>query len=391
MSQNSGCDFDRGTLLGLDDVCVHAAHGCLVIGLFHAELNIHLAHGLVEREYVDPHVRQCSYRTRQHAADLHIGADSRHDPDSASAYFRIWKFRLKVGDDTFSSRQPGVEEVSSGVGVQVLGDDAGAMSMHGADDYGVIPVRPHHVLVEHLDGNDTLASGNDLHTRPGTYVILGDQRAGVLRLERVLHAQRNAHLAQSFCRTGMNCFHAQAGKLVGHVVVGASDSNYLLGSNQARVGATQVELLVDDGFACAADNRQASEGHLAIAAIEGAYHACFALAVTRDDGHFLAQIHLAQSATQAIVERQQGGVAPSCQIDKARRYAVASQKRRHVVGGMHFTNGCEHLAQGGQVFCELEMAVCTDATQVLQAAAYSFNTICDEKVGVASIRCIAKQ
>src|SRR5690606_18438350 len=200
--------------------------------------------------------------------------------------------------------QASVQKMRNGIGVEILGNDACPVPVHGADDHSVIAVGTHHVLVKHFYGHDTLAAGDNLNPGFGADIFAGDQGAGVVRFKSVFDTQRNIHLPQSLCSTGMDGFHAKVSQLVSHVVICAPDGNDFFRAYQARISAAEVEFLVNDGFFGVAYNGKPGESHFAIAAIKGAHHALRALAVASDNGQFISDVHFIETLAQLLIQWQ---------------------------------------------------------------------------------------
>ena len=266
------------------------------------------------------------------------------------------------------------------VGVAGLGDDPHLVARQHFQDRRVVALHTDHVLLEELEGKDAAQAGDHVDPRLRRAALVEDQRAGILRPEGIADAQRDAGLTQTLGRTGMDRLHAHVGELVGHIVIGPADDADLVEADRLRIGAAEVELLVDHRLARLGQRRHAGEGHLGVAAVMALHQRLLALGIARQDRHLGGEIDVFERRADAFVERRLAVVAPARQIHEAGIDAAVAQEKRRDHRRMGLAERRDHLADGHQVLFETELAEGAETAQVDQAAADSLDPLAHEIV-----------
>ena len=114
----------------------------------------------------------------------------------------------------------------------------------------------------------------------------------MFRIKGVFHPDGNVLLGHFYGSLGVDGFHVQVGHLIGDVEIRLPDHPDFLGSDQNRVPAAKMVLLVDDAFAGAGQHGQFAEGDFAITARELSHNADVTFDEPGDDGQFRLDVDI---------------------------------------------------------------------------------------------------
>jgi len=211
---------------------------------------------------------------------------------------------FNLAANAFCCFQVGGQIVGNAVGGDVLADN---MALEARDDGENVAVKlinlTSHILFKTLNSIDVARPGNNLDTGFAADVIPGDQSAGMFRLKGIHNAQVDILLAQSLCGLGVDGFHPEIGKLVRHIVIGATNGHGIVGAYHQGVGTAEMVFLVNDGLPGCGKNSDAAECHFAVAAFKGRHQALLAVGVTGHDGQFGRQVDPLKGFKNSFVQR----------------------------------------------------------------------------------------
>ena len=210
-------------------------------------------------------------------------------------------------------------------------------------------------------------------------------------LEGILDAQLDPGATQRLGRTRVDRFHAQIRQLVGDVIVGAADGHHLVRTDQVRVGAGEVEFLVDDCLAGAGGGGDLGKGDFAVAPVEGIHQAFAAVRIAGGDDQLAAQVHLGEAVADHFLEGQRCIAVPAGEVDHLGVDAAVLERQHRIEGAVRFAQRGEHFANLHQMLVELEVAIGTEALQAAHAFAGIVDARIDELVGGAQLEVAGEQ
>ena len=180
----------------------------------------------------------------------------------------------------------------------------------------------------------------------------------------------------------MDRLHPQIGELVGDVVIGAADLARLVGTDQPRVGARQVKLLVDDRLARAGQHGEAREGHFGVPARIAPHHAALAPGIAGDDRQCRRKVDRGEGIADSRVEAAEVVLVPQGQVDEAGVDVAVAEQQRGAVRAVRLADPGEQFAHRHQLFLDAEAAMRAQPRQVVEARGDGGDAGVDEGVGL---------
>ena len=314
----------------------------------------------------------------QHTGDADVGADGAHDGAGLDRHDLV---RLLQLGHQFLGGLAVPHQVGDGVGIGGLEDVAHAMLAKHFHQASVKAHGAHHAGVVDLDQRDLVGASHDLDAGALAHEIFGDEGAGVVGLERVLQADRNACQLHRLGGLGVDGLHAHVGQLVGHVVVGGAHHDGVFQTDEVRVGRRQVEFLVDHGLGGAHFHGDLAEGDFRIAAVKLAHDAFGALGVAGGHHHLVAQVQALEAVGNALVNGPGFVVVKTSQIHQHSVDAVGLEDLDRVERAVRFTNRCQHFARCQQHILAAEVAAGQHMVHGVEVFAGLANALVHKGVG----------
>src|SRR5690554_716443 len=380
---SNGLVDDILVVFRLDQGTVQRFDGAVIVVFLDYDLHFNLADGLLQGLHADVGIGQCGGNLGQNALDLHIGADGGNDGYVMHCDFGLLVPLFDQAGSTVDDLARARAKVGDAVGIARLVDHINTQLLDDAGDLGVVVGIAKHFLVEYFDAENIFAAGNDFYPGCFTGITLANQGAGMLWLEGVLDAQLDSGTAQGAAGAGVDCFHAQVGQLVGHVIVGHADRDHFVLAYQVGVGGAQVELFVNDGFFGAGGCSDLGKGDLGVATVEGVHQAFAAVSVPRSDNQFAGKVDILEVLGDGVFETQWClALLPAGKIGKAGIDATQLEGQYGIEGTVRFAQGGQHFAHFHQVLGQLEVSVMAQLLQTAHNVDAIINAAVDELSGL---------
>ena len=273
------------------------------------------------------------------------------------------------------------DDVGDRVGVGGLEDVAHPEALEDLHEPEVEADGADHAGVVDLHDGDLGRAGDHLDAGLGADVVLGDERARVVRLEGVLEPDGDAGQLHGLGGLGVDGLHADVGELVGHVVVGEAHHHGVAGADDLGVGRGEVELLVDDRLVGLELHRHLAEGDLGVAAVELPHDALDALGVAGDHHHLPGRVDALERLADALVDGERLVVVEAGEVEEQRLDPLGLEDLHAVEGAVGLADGGQHLAAGQQDVLAPQVAGGQDVVHRVQVLLELGHALLDEGVG----------